>query len=125
MISRAEILMGRDAKYPLSQALEDNLKALLIALNEFRAVYGKPMTVTSGYRPGDFNKAAGGAPNSAHALCLACDFADKDGALDAWCLAHLDVLERCGLYLEDPGHTAGWCHLTVRAPHSGARVFKP
>jgi hypothetical protein len=81
------------------------------------------MRVTSGYRPGRFNKAAGGAPSSAHLSCEACDFADGDGTLAEWCLANLHVLVAEGLWLEDPTHTKGWVHLQTR-PVS-VRVFKP
>lgn len=125
MISANEVLMGRDKEFPLDTGLNTNLTMLLEALNKFRTVYNKPMFVSSGYRPGAYNKAAGGAPNSAHALCLACDFHDLDGQLDAWCESNLDVLAKCGLYLENPPQTPGWCHLTVRAPASGHRIFIP
>jgi len=67
------------------------------------------MKVTSGYRPGRYNTAAGGAKKSNDTICLACDFADADGALAAYCLANLDVLEKSNLYMEDPAHTKGWC----------------
>lgn len=125
MITRDEILMGRDKEFPLDKALEANLNALLTALNAFRAHYGVPMKVSSGYRPGHYNKDAGGASNSSHKTCEACDFSDQSGLLDAYCEANLDILAECGLYLEDPDHTVGWCHLTTRAPKSGHRVFIP
>ena len=114
--------MGRDVEFPLSPELEKNLSNLLVALNAFRAVYGKPMRVSSGYRPGKYNTAAGGAPNSTHLVCMACDFADLDGSLDAFCLANLPSLEQCGLWLEDPERTHGWTHLDIRARNN--RVFK-
>lgn len=117
--------MGRDREYPLSPVLETNLQHLLVALNIFRLTYGIPMRVTSGYRPGRYNEAAHGAQHSNHMVCLACDFADANGALDAWCLAHPDVLEKAGLYQESPGNTPGWCHLQSVAPASGSRVFLP
>lgn len=125
MISRAEVLMGRDKDAPLDRDLEDNLTKLLVALNKFRDIYGKGMKVTSGYRPGSFNTAAGGAKKSNHMVCLACDFHDPNGDLDAYCMSNLHVLEQCGLYLEHPDHTIGWCHLQCIAPKSGNRVFKP
>lgn len=125
MISRDEVLMGRDKEFPLSEELEANLTKLLSALNQFRAAYGKPMYVSSGYRPDYYNKIAMGSPNSAHKTCEACDFYDHTGELDAWCLANLDVLEKCGLYLESPDATEGWTHLMIRRPASGHRVFIP
>lgn len=125
MISRDEVLMGRDQEFPLTPELESNLDALMTALNAFRTHYAVPMTVSSGYRPGHYNKDAGGAKNSSHTTCEACDFHDPSGLIDAYCTANLDILEECGLYLEDPGHTVGWSHLTTRAPASGKRVFIP
>jgi hypothetical protein len=124
-ISPQEVLMGREVEYPLSPEIKANLDKLLIALNKFRAFYGKPMVVTSGYRPGKYNTAAKGAKNSSHLTCEACDFADPDGALDLWCTQHLDILEECGLWLESPQNTPGWTHLQIRPITSGNRVFIP
>lgn len=124
-ITRAEVLMGRDQMAPLTPKLSENLTKLMLALNALRDLYGKPMIVSSGYRPPEINFAAGGAKQSNHMFCLACDFKDPDGALDRWCLENLSALEECGLYLEDPGHTPGWCHLQVVPPRSGKRVFIP
>lgn len=122
-ITRAEVLMGRDSEYPLTVQMEENLSELLRALNRFRAVYGKPMTVTSGYRPGRFNVKAGGAPNSTHLDCRACDFADPDGQLDDFCTKNVQVLEQCGLYLEHPDSTPGWTHLDTKPRNN--RIFRP
>lgn len=123
MLTREDILMGREVEYPLTPELETNLEKLLIALNKFRAAYGKPLRVTSGYRPGKYNVAAHGAPRSSHLTCQACDFADADGSLDQFCLDNLQLLEDCGLWLESPANTPGWTHLQIR-PVS-VRVFKP
>lgn len=114
MVIRKEILMGRDAEYPLSAELEANLIDYLERINKFRAFYNKPMYVNSGYRPGKYNEAAGGAKGSSHMLCMAADFKDKDGSLDAFCVEHIDKLNEFGLYLEHPDHTPGWCHLQSR-----------
>lgn len=125
MITRDEILMGRDKNAPLTEDMEGNLTMLLDALNRFRASYGKPMIVTSGYRPPAINAAVGGARKSNHMLCLAADFRDTDGSLDAYCMKNIDLLEACGLWIEDPKSTPGWCHMQAVPPRSGARVFKP
>lgn len=124
MITREEILMGREKEYPLTPELEQNLTRLLSSLNKFRAAYGKPMYVTSGYRPGKYNKAAGGAKKSAHLTLEACDFADGDGALASFCLQNLKLLAECGLWLESPAKTKGWVHLQTR-PVPGVRIFEP
>ncbi len=116
--------MGRDTEYPLSELLERNLEKLYTAINHLRSAYGKPMNVTSGYRPGHYNKAAGGAKRSAHLTCEAVDIADGDGSLARWCLNNLDILQAAGLWLESPARTKGWCHLQIR-PVPGKRVFEP
>lgn len=117
--------MGRDTEFPLSGELEENLTHLLAAVNLFRNTYGKPMVVSSGYRPGSYNTRAGGAAKSAHVTCEAVDFRDRDGSLAEYCLSNLPLLEKCGLYLENPVYTVGWVHLQTRAPKSGSRVFNP
>ena len=124
-ITRNEILMGREKEFPLTAELEKNLEKLLKALNQFREIYGKPMHVSSGYRPGAFNESAGGAKKSNHMICLACDFVDVDSSLDSYCVANQDILEQCGLYLEHPKWTNTWCHLQCVKPASGKRIFVP
>lgn len=123
MISRDEILMGRDVEYPLTEELETNLTTLMIAANKLRDLYGKPMFVSSGYRPGRFNTAAGGAKNSSHEWCEAIDFHDRDSALKNWITS--EILEQCGLYMENAGATLSWLHIQIRRPLSGSRVFFP
>lgn len=123
MISRDEILMGRDKEYPLNQELENNLKTLLLAVNKFRTLYGLPMTVSSGYRPGKYNSAAGGAKTSSHLTLQAVDFKDADGKIKAFILKDISILEKCGLYMEHQDATPTWCHLQIRPTKN--RIFKP
>jgi len=123
MISRKEILMGRDKDHPLTKELEDNLTKLLEAVNKLRKAYGKPMFVSSGYRPAAFNKAAGGAKRSSHMSCQAVDFKDADREISKWCLANMDKLKEWRLYLEDPAYTPTWCHLQIRPTRNNP--FKP
>lgn len=115
--------MGRDKEYPLSLQLETNLSKLLLAVNKFYNTYNQEMKVSSGYRPGSYNTRVGGAKNSAHTTCEACDFLDPTGAIDAYCLANPTVLESCGLWQEHPDSTKGWCHLDTRKRVN--RVFRP
>jgi hypothetical protein len=123
MISIHEHLMGRHIGAPLTNEQWKNLTKLIIAVNKLRTAYGKPLTVSSGYRPPKQNAAAGGAKNSTHLHCMAIDFSDPKGELDAWCMANLDKLEEWGLWLEHPDATPTWTHLDIR-PRSN-RVFKP
>lgn len=125
MITKNEILKGRDKMYPISASISANLEKLLDSLNKFKLVYGKPLVVSSGYRPGGFNVSAGGAKRSNHMICLACDFVDLDSSLDSFCVGSPEVLESCGLYLEHPMWTKGWCHLQCVPPASGKRIFVP
>lgn len=120
-VTRSEILMGRDAEFPLTEELESNLTKLLAAVNKLRDVYGKPMIVSSGYRPGHYNTKAGGAKTSAHLSCEAVDFRDADGQLKNFCTE--EVLAECGLYMESPDHTPTWCHLQIRTTKK--RTFNP
>lgn len=119
-ITREEILMGRDKEFPLTPELNTNLDNLLIAVNKLRDLYGQPMYVSSGYRPGHFNTDAGGAKNSAHSLCEAVDFHDNDNKLKNWLT--VEILEQCGLYQEDPTKTPVWLHVQIRPTIN--RIFK-
>jgi hypothetical protein len=51
-----------------------NLKRLCQVLEEIRALVGKPIVITSGYRGEELNKAIGGARNSQHKDGCAADF---------------------------------------------------
>jgi len=129
-VTRDEVLKGRERDYPLTPELEDNLTKLLEAVNKLRISYGKPLVVTSGYRPGHFNKSAKGATKSAHMTCEAVDFRDSNGEFGKWCLNNLPLLEQLGLYMESPLYTheppgKRWIHVQTRAPKSGRRVFIP
>ncbi len=115
MITRDEVLMGRDKAYPLTAEMELNLETLLYRLNKVRRHYGKPMIVSSGYRPGAINSTVPGASKkSAHMNCMACDFEDPDGRLAVWCLKNRAFLRELGLCLEDPNYTKGWVHLDIK-----------
>lgn len=125
LITRAEILNKHDVSNPLTPVMEGNLRRLLDAINKLRLAYGKPMVVSSGYRPPAHNAKIGGAPNSCHLVCAAVDFKDRDGDIKKFCLDNLSLLEECGLWMEDPSATPSWCHLQIQAPVSHRRVFKP
>ena len=65
------------------------------------------------------------AMGSAHLYGCAIDIADPKGEFKAWLLKNLNTLVECGLWMEDPDSTDGWCHLMTVAPKSMNRVFKP
>jgi hypothetical protein len=122
MISRDEILMGRDKQYPLNKDQEANLAVLLDRINKVRAKYGKPMLVSSGYRPAAINaKVAGAAKMSSHTLCMAVDIRDLNGEVRNWVLSNLDFLQSVGLWIEDFRWTPTWCHFQIRP--ASKRIF--
>lgn len=133
--TRQELTHGRDVQFPLSPSQEQNLEWLIGSLNVVRRIWGRPMIISSGYRPASINSSVGGAKKSAHMDCQAADIIDKDGSLAEFLLNNLDILEQAGLYLESPDYTysvnkdgnrvSGWVHLQIRRPGSGNRVFIP
>jgi hypothetical protein len=124
----ADYYMGRDREYhhELTRELRANARETLRRVNRLLKRAGLTRKVSSGWRPEAINAGVpGAAKGSKHISCLAIDLEDRDGALDAWCLAHLDVLEEIGLWLEHPDATPDWCHLQIQPPRSGNRVFTP
>lgn len=117
--------MGREKEFPLTPELEENLLNLLHAVNIVREAYGKPMIVSSGYRPGYYNINAHGAKFSPHMTCEAVDFKDPTGELSKWAIANIALIANAGLYIEDPAHTKGWLHCQTRKIPSGRRIFSP
>lgn len=124
MITKAEILMGREKQYPLTPELESNLLELLIRLNTIRSAWGKPMKITSGYRPGIFNTLAKGAVRSKHMTCQAADIHDPEHALINWLMAEPNRLRDFGVWIEHPEDTPTWLHCQIVPPPSGLRVFR-
>lgn len=128
LITKEELLMGRDKKYASSYTKEisDNLDKLLIPINELRYKYGKAMVVSSGWRPPAVNEAtSNAAKKSNHLMGLAVDIRDVDGKLRDWCIENLEFIASLGLFLEDFRWTRGWVHFQCVPPGSGKRVFIP
>jgi len=117
-------------KYPTTPVIDKNLGILLERMNELRAIWAKPMIVTSGLRS-DAQQAeliAQGktkAKLSLHLSGSACDIADKGGSLGKWCLENEATLARIGLWCEHPSATVGWMHFQISPPMSGKRFYMP
>lgn len=117
-----------------------NLEDLQWRINVVRAKWGKPMTVTSGYRTlqdhlriySEINarRRKKGLPpmripaGSRHLSGQAVDISDPDGKLHEWCMANLPLLEQVGLWIEEQDSEKR-VHFQSIAPRSGKRVFKP
>lgn len=120
-VTLKELLMGRDKDYPPTPSMLANAHILLAGVNKLRAAYGKPLYVSSGYRPGIHNSI--GVKSSLHMTLQAIDFKDHNREFATWCLANLGLLEAAGLWLESPSHTPTWVHLDTRRRKN--RVFLP
>ena len=128
MISKLELLQGRDKQYPndYTQDVSDNLDKLLIPLNQIRNAWSKPMIVDSGWRPPSINASTPGAAlHSKHMLGLAADIEDLDGSLWTWVLENLALMQSLGIYMEDRRYTPTWVHFGFGPPASGHRIFVP
>lgn len=128
MISKDELLQGRDVSYPndYTKEISDNLDKFLIVINQVRAAYNTPMIVNSGWRPPSINSSTpGAAVHSKHMLGLAVDISDKDGKLWKWVIENLDLMRKLDLYMEDRRWTPTWVHFGLGAPASGNRIFVP
>jgi len=93
-------------------------------LESIRAILGKPIKVTSWYRPAEYNKAIGGAKLSAHQEGLACDFHAKGLKADAVREILVDYLARLDIRMEDL-EGANWVHIDLKSPSKNGRFFKP
>jgi len=124
----ADYYRGRDRLHrdELTCELRANARETLRRANRLLRRAGLARKVSSGWRPAAVNAAVpGAAKGSKHLSCQAVDLEDRDGRLDAWCMANLAVLEELQLWLEHPDATPGWCHLQTLPPRSGRRVFYP
>lgn len=137
-------LYGVEYRAQLTQQLVGNAETLLDKINQLlvaAAADGVSPGVdqisgnafSSGWRPAHVNaRTSNAGKHSLHIICRAGDLQDNIARdLAVWCIKNLPVLERIGLWMEDPRWTAGtnrrdpWVHVQDVAPGSGRRVFVP
>ena len=123
MINLETYLMGRDKMYPLDGVKLGNAIKLLEKVSALFSELNEVPHLTSGYRPGHWNKAAGGSERSAHLSCEAIDLADTFNKIKP--RITVELLEKHDLYMEDPSKTKTWIHLQTRKTRSGRRIFLP
>lgn len=125
ILTLREYWMGRDSEFPPSGEVQTNAGVLLGRVNALfvRLAWPSPVLVSSGYRPGRYNSAAGGAPHSGHLVGKAVDVWDQSGKLKLAIAASGGerLLQEVGLWQEAARNTPTWCHLdTIERP---TRVF--
>lgn len=134
VITLQDYWMGRDIAYPADLTDEIRANAAIIVeranllLTAFRAATGDTEIrhVNSGWRPPAINaNTPNAAVRSRHMTGQAIDIADPEGDLDQYCIDHVLVLQKIGLWLEDPSSTKGWTHVQSVPPKSNRRVFYP
>lgn len=102
--------------FEVVQHLEELVETILDPL---RAAYGMPITVTSGYRCAELNKAVGGVTNSTHILGYAADL-QVGGSFTKFKTFVVDWLKKSGArfdqcLLEKNTKTgAQWIHIATR-----------
>lgn len=134
MISMSELNPKNE---PLNASQQANMNILLGRINKIRAAWGKPMTVTSGFRSLAEHKRIykelaqkRGVDviripmGSQHLAGAAVDISDPDGSLFNWCAESVPLLTQVGLWMEEKDDQKR-CHFQILPPNSGKRFFKP
>ena len=99
-------------------------ESLVMLLQCIREHFGKPITITSGYRTATHNTAVGGAKSSQHLLGRAADFYVEGvpvAAVAAYAETLLPSRGGIGRYPKDAAHpkrSTGWVHIDTRAGKS-------
>ena len=75
--------------------------ALVLALEDVRSCYGRPVRITSGWRCQTHNRAVGGHPQSRHLVGCAADLAPLDRDRDRWEALRQAVVEALRRYGSD------------------------
>ena len=96
-------------------------QTLVVLLQAIREHFGKPVTITSGYRTAAHNTAVGGAKSSQHLLGRAADIQVQDTdplAVAAYAESLMPGWGGVGRYPVKAGRTKGWVHVDTRAKKS-------
>ena len=107
-----------------SKDVLEHLRDACAKLEEVRALLGRPMMISSGYRSPEINAAVGGATNSAHMFGYAVDFLCPGFGPP---LAVCQEIEKSGLGYDQLIHEFGtWTHLSFdpQSRRESLRIFK-
>lgn len=122
-----ELLQAGSHKWKKSEVDDITLRNLEDLIRKVNALnYPDPMRASSCLRSiADQKKINHKAMGSSHLYGAAVDISDPTGNLAKWLTMNSQLLTYNGLWMEDPKHTKGWCHLTTYMPKSGKRFFIP
>ena len=93
-------------------------ETLTVVLQCIREHFGKPVTITSGYRTAAHNAAVGGAKSSQHLLGRAADIRVQGVSVEdvaAYAESLMPDWGGVGRYPVKAGRAAGWVHVDTRA----------
>lgn len=120
-VERSAYWQGRDTKYKgeLNPTIQRNSENLMHRVNALLTELGiKSANVSSGWRPRSYNEklrsqgvpAAKGSP---HITGEAVDLADAGQTISRYVLKDPSILERHGLWMENPSRTKTWVHFDL------------
>lgn len=92
-------------------------EALVVLLQCIREHFGKPVTITSGYRTAAHNAAVGGAKSSQHLLGRAADIRVEGVSVEdvaAYAESLMSDWGGVGRYPVKAGRATGWVHVDAR-----------
>lgn len=129
IFSIKELLNAGSHKWKESEVDSITLRNLEDLCRKVNALgYTPPMLASSCLRSiADQKRINPKALGSSHLYGAAVDIADPQGKLASW-LQSIEGQRRlveCGLWMENPASTKGWCHLSIFAPKSFNRYFNP
>lgn len=110
--------------WPKDADIMDNIIFTMECLDQIREEYGLPLSVSSGYRCPELNRAVGGAKTSQHMKGQAADInlgsVEKNRAFFNWCQANINDLPIDQLI--DESHYS-WVHLSFTKENQRHQVL--